>query len=81
MRQREDRLHRKGQEEQVHILNPYIVGTIDVGIREVAAMRQIENDALMDGVDKMSRARLSKIDFRKMMFGQSLRRKLEGKKY
>ena len=81
MRQREDRLHRKGQEEQVHILNPYIVGTIDVGIREISDMRQVENDALMDGVNKMSRARLSKIDFRKMMFGQSLRRKLEGKKY
>jgi SNF2 family DNA or RNA helicase len=81
MRQREDRLHRKGQEEQVHILNPYIKGTIDVGIREIAAIRQIENDALMEGVDTMTKARLSKVDFRKMMFGGSLKRRLEGKKY
>jgi len=81
MIQREDRLHRRGQEEQVHILNPFIVGTIDVGIIELADIRQVENEALMNGADKMTKARLSKIDFRKMMYGGTLRSKLEGKKY
>ena len=80
-RQSAERNRACGQEEQVHILNPFIVGTVDVGTQELAGIRQVENDALMDGADKMTRARLSKADFRKLMFGQSLRRKLEGGKY
>lgn len=69
MLQREDRLHRIGQQETVNVLNPYIVGTIDEGIRSIFLKRKEEAHNFMEDSEKMSISNLSKEDFRKMVVG------------
>ena len=69
MVQREDRLHRIGQKHTVHVLSPYVVGTVDEGIRQVFLNRQRESNAFMDGSFNMNVARMTKDDFIKMVDG------------
>lgn len=69
MIQREDRLHRIGQKNTVNVMNPYIINTIDEGIRAVFLKREASANDFMDGSEKMSISKLSKTDFRKMVAG------------
>jgi SNF2 family DNA or RNA helicase len=69
MVQREDRLHRFGQKNTVHVMTPYIARTIDEGIRKIFHKRGQEAADFMDGSEKMSVSRMSKEDFRRMVVG------------
>jgi SNF2 family DNA or RNA helicase len=70
MVQREDRLHRIGQESIVNVLRPFIEGTIDEGIRKVYMDRLGISNAFMEGSEKMSSvARLSKRSFERIVYG------------
>ena len=69
MIQREDRLHRIGQEKSVHVLRPFYINTIDEGIRDILFVRQKRQQSFEHGHDAMSRAKLSRDDFRRLMRG------------
>ena len=69
MLQREDRLHRIGQKNTVNVINPYIVSTIDQGIRSVYMRRMAEAKSFMDGSEQESVKRLTKKDFEKIILG------------
>lgn len=67
MLQREDRLHRIGQLKTVHVLSPYVVGTVDEGIRQVFLKRKQDVMNFIEGSFEMDVARLGKVDFIKMV--------------
>ena len=69
MVQREDRLHRIGQKNTVHVLNPYIRGSVDEGIRNIFQSRWAQSKAFMDGSEQMSFDRLSKQDIIQLIKG------------
>src|SRR3989344_2129714 len=68
MMQREDRLHRIGQKNSVTVLSPFYMDTIDQGIREIFLKRKNDVIDFLDGSDKMSRSKLSSIDFKNLIF-------------
>jgi len=70
MVQREDRLHRIGQKSTVHVVSPFVVGTVDEGIRKLFLRRLSEANAFMKGSFEMSVVRLSKEDFMRMVEGE-----------
>ena len=69
IRQREDRLHRIGQQGTVNVLNPYITRTIDEGIRKVFLDRESDAMKFMDGSEKMDIRRLNSIDLSNLVLG------------
>ena len=69
MMQREDRLHRIGQKNSVNVFNPYVVNSIDQGIRSIYATRAKEAKNFMEGSEQDSVSRLTKRDFEKMISG------------
>ena len=69
MVQREDRLHRIGQQNTVHILNPYIRGSIDEGIRDIFRNRGFQSQSFMEGSEQMCFDRLGRQDIIKMIKG------------
>ncbi len=69
MIQREDRLHRIGQKDTVNVMNPYIINSIDEGIRDIFLKRAASANDFMDGSEKMSISKLTKKDFKRMVFG------------
>ncbi|MEK6860798.1 MAG: DEAD/DEAH box helicase [Nanoarchaeota archaeon] len=70
MVQREDRLHRIGQKNVVKVFNPYIMDTLDEGIRNIFMARKAEADDFMSGNELMSIARLSKEQFIRLVEGE-----------
>lgn len=70
MRQREGRLHRIGQKSVVNVIEPYIINTIDEGIRKIFLNRENQAFSFMEGNFNMSVARLSKKDFERMVRGE-----------
>ena len=75
IRQREDRLHRIGQKNTVNVLNPFIVETIDEGIRSVFLKRDIEANQFMSGSEKTDFDRLTREDIENMIRGSVLTKK------
>ena len=69
MLQREDRLHRIGQVNVVNVFYPYIIDTIDEGIRKIFERRREESNEFLDGSEKMSVSRLSKKEFSELVYG------------
>lgn len=67
--QREDRLHRIGQKNTVHVLRPCIDKTIDQGLINIYLGRASEALGFMDSNEKMSLAKLSIEDYEKLVFG------------
>lgn len=70
MLQREDRLHRIGQTQTVHVFRPYVEKTIDVGIRSIYMSRAEQAMNFMDDSLLMSKLKLSKKDFEKLIYGE-----------
>ena len=64
--QRENRLHRFGQQNKVHVLNPFIKDTIDEKIMNVARKRLKESQQFMENSDTVSRS-FSSIDIMDMI--------------
>ena len=52
--QREGRLHRIGQKNTVHVLNPFIKDTIDEKVMEVARKRLIDSQKFMENSDSVA---------------------------
>ena len=69
IRQREDRLHRIGQQGTVNVLNPFITKTIDEGIRKIFLSRESDAVRFMDGSEKMDIKRLKQIDIANLVLG------------
>ena len=69
IKQREDRLHRIGQESVVNVFSPKIMGSIDEGICDIFLGRDREAQEFMEGSEQMALARLSRKDFIRMIEG------------
>jgi len=69
MEQREDRLHRIGQTATVHVLNPYIVGTVDEGIRNIFLKRAGDIKKFIEGSERVSVERMNSRDYAKLITG------------
>jgi len=69
MQQREDRLHRYGQTNVVHVLSPYLVGTIDEGIRSIFLRREKDIQQFIEGSERVSIERLDRKDFERLVSG------------
>ena len=69
MIQREDRLHRIGQQNTVNVLRPYIVNSIDVGIRNIFLSRLEDILNFSEDSLQMSISRLSLKDFEGLVYG------------
>lgn len=68
--QREDRLHRIGQTKTVTVFRPYLMHSIDEGIRKVFLSRDANIVEFLDASHKMSVAKLSKKEFMKLVWGE-----------
>lgn len=71
MIQREDRLHRIGQNKVVNVLRPFIEGTVDEGIMNLYLSRLVDVKSFMDGSRMMEMARLNRNDFVKIVMGRN----------
>jgi len=69
MEQREDRLHRIGQTDTVHVLNPYLVGTVDEGIRNIFLKRAGDIKKFIEGSERVSVERMNSRDYAKLVTG------------
>jgi len=69
MEQREDRLHRIGQTDTVHVLNPYLVGTVDEGIRNIFLKRAGDIKKFIEGSERVSIERMNSKDYEKLVTG------------
>ena len=69
MEQREDRLHRIGQTDTVHVLNPYLVGTVDEGIRNIFLKRATDIKEFIEGSERVSIERMNRGDYTKLVSG------------
>ena len=69
MEQREDRLHRFGQTDTVNVLNPFIVGTVDEGIRNIFLKRATDIKEFVEGSERVSIERMNRRDYEKLVTG------------
>ena len=69
MAQREDRLHRLGQTDTVHVLNPYLVGTVDEGIRNIFLKRANDIEDFIEGSERVSIDRMNRTDYERLVVG------------
>ena len=69
MGQREDRLHRFGQTDTVNVLNPFIVGTVDEGIRNIFLKRATDIKEFVEGSERVSIERMNRRDYEKLVTG------------
>jgi len=69
MEQREDRLHRFGQTDTVNVLNPFIVGTVDEGIRNIFLKRAKDIKEFVEGSERVSIERMNRRDYEKLVTG------------
>lgn len=67
LRQREDRLHRIGQENTVNVLRLIVPGTIDAGMAAVSDERQRMADELLDAADQFI---AKQVNYRKVARGE-----------
>ncbi len=69
MRQREDRLHRIGQENIVNVVNLVVTGTIDEGMMKVLAKRQALFDDIIEGAEDAAITKIGTAGLKKIVEG------------
>ncbi len=67
--QREDRLHRFGQQNTVNVIRPYFLNSIDEGIMSIFKRRLIAATEFMNESEVMSTTKLSKQDYMDIIWG------------
>jgi len=62
-------LHRLGQTDTVHVLNPYLVGTVDEGIRNIFLKRANDIEDFIEGSERVSIDRMNRTDYERLVVG------------